>query len=332
MKPVYTKIFLVVSMGAMLILSAAAVMEEVDGVMVADFSLMTDNNSPSINTGSDLGTNLGLLIPLSGSFIDYFSSMLIEVEEDDSEEQELDEDDCDKTCPDAKKAKKAKKAKSKSKGNKGGSASARTPPPPSDITPPTVQITSPSNGATVSGSLQISATASDNVKVTKVEFYYNTNLIGIDTTEPYSIIWNTNTVPNGLYSITVKAFDAAGNAATSLAVNVVVNYTTQTSTPTTQLSVSKFESYNGFLVYESNTLGTYDVAIDHGNGIFYLESMDGSISVSLSHKTSSGTTSLSFSLSAGQYRSINVSSGDSVLVTLTSNNGSVEFAFVFDPS
>src|SRR5450755_261617 len=46
------------------------------------------------------------------------------------------------------------------------------PPPPTDTTPPTVGITSPTGG-NVSGTVTISANASDNVGVTRVDFYVN---------------------------------------------------------------------------------------------------------------------------------------------------------------
>lgn len=92
-----------------------------------------------------------------------------------------------------------------------------------DTTPPTTSITSPAAGATVSGTITISANASDNVGVTNVEFYYGTTLIGSDTTSPYSVSWNTTGVANGSYNLTSKAYDSAGNNTTSTAVNVTVN-------------------------------------------------------------------------------------------------------------
>ncbi len=94
---------------------------------------------------------------------------------------------------------------------------------PPDTTPPTTSITSPTNGATVTGSITISANASDNVGVTNVEFYRGTTLIGSDSTSPYSVSWDTTTVTNGSYSLTSRAFDAAGNNTTSTAVSVTVS-------------------------------------------------------------------------------------------------------------
>jgi hypothetical protein len=92
-----------------------------------------------------------------------------------------------------------------------------------DITPPTTSITAPLNGATVSGTVSVNASASDNVGVTKVEFYLDGALKSTDTTSPYSWSWNTTTATNGSHSLTSKAYDAALNVGTSTAVNVTVS-------------------------------------------------------------------------------------------------------------
>ncbi len=93
-----------------------------------------------------------------------------------------------------------------------------------DTTPPTTAITAPANGATVSGTVSVTATASDNVGVTKMEVYIdgalktsNTNATSI------SYSWNTTTVANGSHSIVSKAYDAAGNVGTSATVTVTVS-------------------------------------------------------------------------------------------------------------
>ena len=92
-----------------------------------------------------------------------------------------------------------------------------------DTTKPTTSITSPANGATVSGTITVTASASDNVGVTKVEFYVDGALKATDTTSPWSFSWNTTTATPGTHSLTSKAFDAAGNFQTSSAVSVTVN-------------------------------------------------------------------------------------------------------------
>ena len=92
-----------------------------------------------------------------------------------------------------------------------------------DTTPPTVSVTAPSAGATVSGNVTISAAASDNVGVSRVEFFVDGALLASDTTSPYSASWSTTTASNGTHSLSTRAFDAAGNQATSAAISVTVN-------------------------------------------------------------------------------------------------------------
>jgi hypothetical protein len=90
-----------------------------------------------------------------------------------------------------------------------------------DTTPPTVAITSP--GGTVSGVVTVSATASDNVGVTGVQFLVNGGTFGAeDTTGPYNLSVDTTAVTNGTYTLTARARDAAGNITTSAPVTLTV--------------------------------------------------------------------------------------------------------------
>jgi len=102
---------------------------------------------------------------------------------------------------------------------------------PSDTTAPTTAITSPASGATVSGTTTVSASASDNVGVTSVEFYVDGALAATDTSSPFSFSWNTTAVANGSHALSSKAYDAAGNAGTSSSVTVNVNNTVADTTP-----------------------------------------------------------------------------------------------------
>jgi serine protease len=88
-----------------------------------------------------------------------------------------------------------------------------------DTTPPTV---SASESGT-SGTITLSATASDNVGVTKVEFYVDNVLKGTDTTSPYSMTLDSTTLSNASHSLTAKAYDAANNVGTSSAVSFTIN-------------------------------------------------------------------------------------------------------------
>ena len=92
-----------------------------------------------------------------------------------------------------------------------------------DTISPTTAITAPLAGATVSGTTSVTASASDNVGVTKVEFYLDGVLKSTDTTSPYAWSWDTTTATNGSHSLTSKAYDAALNVGTSTAVSVTVS-------------------------------------------------------------------------------------------------------------
>lgn len=104
-----------------------------------------------------------------------------------------------------------------------------------DTSAPAISMTAPSAG-TVSGTITLSATSSDNVAVTKVEFYRDgSTLIGTDThtttSGSYSITWDTTTVADNQYSLTARAYDAVGNYADSTPIVVAVSNSTTVSTP-----------------------------------------------------------------------------------------------------
>jgi len=95
--------------------------------------------------------------------------------------------------------------------------------PAVDTQAPLVAITSPSAGATVAGIATVNLAASDNVGVTRVELQVNGTTVAIDTSAPFGFSWDTTGAPNGMASLVVHAFDAAGNSASSapVLVNVV---------------------------------------------------------------------------------------------------------------
>jgi hypothetical protein len=101
-----------------------------------------------------------------------------------------------------------------------------------DTTPPTVSMTAPANGATVSGTVSVTASASDNVGVASVQFQLDgANFGSLDTTSPYSVSWNTTTSSNGSHTLLAIAKDAAGNSTTSASVTATVSNTADTTAP-----------------------------------------------------------------------------------------------------
>jgi poly(hydroxyalkanoate) depolymerase family esterase len=93
-----------------------------------------------------------------------------------------------------------------------------------DTTPPSVTLSGSATGTvTAATTLALTATASDDVGVTKVEFYDGATLLGSDTAAPYAQSVSVTAASNGMHAFTAKAYDAVGNAGTSAAVSVVVN-------------------------------------------------------------------------------------------------------------
>src|SRR3989449_7805071 len=91
---------------------------------------------------------------------------------------------------------------------------------------------SPANGATVSGTITVTANASDNVGVASVQFQLDgANLGSLDTTSPYSVSWNTATASNSSHILRAVAKDAAGNSTTSASVTVTVSNAADTAAP-----------------------------------------------------------------------------------------------------
>ena len=95
-----------------------------------------------------------------------------------------------------------------------------------DTTAPTVSATE----SGTSGTITLSATATDTVGVTRVEFYVDGALKGTDTTSPYTMALDSTTLADGAHTLVAKAYDAAGNMGTSTAVNFTVNNTITTET------------------------------------------------------------------------------------------------------
>ncbi len=98
-----------------------------------------------------------------------------------------------------------------------------TPQPTGDTTVPVITLTSPANGSKIRRFSYFTATASasDNVGVTKVNFYYKGYLKCTDTTAPYSC--SIKMVNGSNLSVYARAYDAAGNYRTS-ATSYVTSY------------------------------------------------------------------------------------------------------------
>ncbi len=108
----------------------------------------------------------------------------------------------------------------------GGSA-----PQPGDTTAPISAITSPANGASVTGTVTVNVSASDNTGISRVELYVNGTLLATETTAPYSFSWDTSASGTGTRYLKAVAYDLAGNSGESSPVTVTVTSGGDTSAP-----------------------------------------------------------------------------------------------------
>ncbi len=154
-----------------------------------------------------------------------------------------------------------------------------------DTTAPTVTLATSGSNVTVAGSITLTATAADNVGVTKVEFYEGSSLLGTKTAAPYTQTVTFALANNGSHPYTAKAYDAVGNATVSAAVTVTVNIpapdttpptvslassssnvtaagsVTLTATATDNVGVSKVEFYEGTTLLGTKTAAPYTQSI-----------------------------------------------------------------------
>ncbi len=105
----------------------------------------------------------------------------------------------------------------------------------------------PANGATVSGSVPVSARVEDVVSaVAKVEFYVDGNLAKTDTTnDSYGFWWDTTSVGNGSHTLTEKGYDLAGNITSAAPRTVTVDNTGYTPPPNYGTPVTLNPNANG---------------------------------------------------------------------------------------
>jgi GH18 family chitinase len=153
-----------------------------------------------------------------------------------------------------------------------------------DSIAPTVSLTAPSAGdSIVAGSgVNITASASDNIGVVRVDFLVNGTVAGSSLSSPYSFNWNTTGLTDSK-TLAAKAYDAAGNGTTSASVTVymkagvvtvpaspalsspanaatgqslapTLTWSASTGALTYRLQVSTSSSFTGSPVYDDSTL------------------------------------------------------------------------------
>jgi hypothetical protein len=204
-----------------------------------------------------------------------------------------------------------------------------------DTTAPTVSASE--SGA--SGTITLSASASDNVGVTLVEFYIDNVLKASSNLAPYSASVNSTTLTNGSHSLTAKAYDAAGNVGVSSAVSFSVSNTSTDTTPPTvsasesgtsgtitlsatasdNVGVSKVEFYVDSVLKGTDTSSPYSMTLDSST----LTNGSHSLTAKAYDAAGNNTTSsaVSFSISNGSTQLLANSGFESGAVSWTATSG-----------
>ncbi len=89
-----------------------------------------------------------------------------------------------------------------------------------DTEAPSVTLTSPDNNQTVAGNISITAKATDNAAVEKVEFRINGSLLATVDSAPFVTTWDASSAGSGYYTIEAMAFDTSGNVSLTDTVQV----------------------------------------------------------------------------------------------------------------
>jgi len=88
---------------------------------------------------------------------------------------------------------------------------------------PEVDITDPAPGSALAGTVTIRADATDDKSVQQVDFYIDQDFLGSDSFEPYQMLWDTTTLQDGDYNITVIATNNEGRKGNDTIPVVVLN-------------------------------------------------------------------------------------------------------------
>jgi len=111
--------------------------------------------------------------------------------------------------------------------------------PPVLNAPPVVALAVPTGN--LSGAVTLTATVQDPVRIAKVEFFVNgSTSLGIATTAPYTVQWDTTKLADGAATLSATATDADNGVGTSPAVTVTVTNAAPAATTLTQIQATVF--------------------------------------------------------------------------------------------
>jgi hypothetical protein len=146
-----------------------------------------------------------------------------------------------------------------------------------DSTPPAVSLTAPTAGAVSGTAVTISANASHTSGISSVQFLLNGNPLGSpDSSPPYTLLWNTTTVPDGSYDVSAQALTPTRLYGTSIPVIVTVaNNGPPPPPPDSPITISNVfvanrTSSSADVTWTTNVLATSEVryGLDSNYGLF----------------------------------------------------------------
>jgi hypothetical protein len=94
-----------------------------------------------------------------------------------------------------------------------------------DSEQPVIEIIEPTNGGYVQSPIRITikATATDNVRVSRVDFYIDDELFTTDNSSPYEALWYINKLASSrAYTLFARAFDPSNNTGVSQEIIIYV--------------------------------------------------------------------------------------------------------------
>ncbi|MCA9840213.1 MAG: beta-propeller fold lactonase family protein, partial [Trueperaceae bacterium] len=141
---------------------------------------------------------------------------------------------------------------------------------PVDNTPPTVSLATSAATVSDAGSITLTATASDDVGVARVEFFKNGTFIGQAFAAPFSFQAFLTQSDNGSLSFTAKAFDAAGNSSESSPVGVTVNISVATLLRPSKSGSIAISGNNNYIVQvnpENDNVSIFRSAVENGTRV-----------------------------------------------------------------
>jgi len=211
-------------------------------------------------------------------------------------------------------------------------ASTSTPPPPSPTPPtddpPSVNITSPQPGSTVSGNVLISATATDDKGVVRVNFYINDNFLSSDSSRPFSLIDDSSFLANGTYTLRATAIDTIGQTR-SHNISITVNNNNSPPPPDNPPTITINSPTTGATVMSS--IAVFTTAADD-NGVdrveFYVDgAFFGSDTTAPYQKTLDSTTLTdgTHTVSTTIYDTIGQTTSDSITIDVDNAGGTYQF-------